>query len=108
MTGNPGLMVYGASDDLIEVEGCIREEFTATEQAEEEGDLLAFSTGVVLRVRYAENGVWRITPVAEADGVTITQAPEDDEANYSDRAFLRQPVAWVVHGTGYAAAQVAP
>lgn len=92
--------VYGSSDDLIEVEGAIREEFTL--HNEEDGDLLAFSNGVVLRVRYSEAGVWRISPVTGVTmAVTIDPAPEHDDDNYSDRAVIDGEVWWVVHGTDW-------
>ena len=94
------ITVYGASDDLIEIEGDIREEFNI--QNEEEGDLLAFSNGVVLRVTYSSGGVWRILPVAGASQVTIKHAPENDDLNYTDYATLNEPALWVVHGTGFA------
>src|ERR1035437_3268732 len=93
------ITVYGASDDLIEVEGAIEEEFSYSD--DENGDLLAFSCGVVLRIRYTA-GVWRITPVSGAEMVRITQAPEDDDDNYSDRAVISTLTSWVVHGTGFA------
>jgi len=40
------LKVYGASDDLIEIKGDIREEFS---RYDSEGDYLAFSDGTVLK-----------------------------------------------------------
>jgi hypothetical protein len=86
--------VYGASDDLIEVEGDIREEFTALTDGP---DLLCFSTGDVLRIRYGDQGVWRIEAVISERGVQITQAPENDDTNYSDRAVIEGNVKWVVH-----------
>lgn len=96
------ITVYGASDDLIEVEGAIREEFNAL--SEDDGSLLAFSNGVVLRVVYGDAGVWRITPVCGASRVNITLAPEDDEDNYSDRAVMEDDAAWVVFGKDIAKA----
>lgn len=103
-----GVQVYGASDDLVELEGDIREEFTGSATDDSEGALLAFSDGTVLRVRYTEAGVWRITPVAVGRAfIGIDQAPEDDESNYSDRASLREGVMWAVFGTGVAVAKSA-
>lgn len=88
--------VYGASDDLIEIEGAIREEFTYENEAD--GDLIALSEGTVLRVRYDRDGVWRITPVATGQAVvTITPAVSGDDDNYSDRAEVAGDVRWVVH-----------
>ena len=92
-------IVYGASDDLIEIDGDISEEFSSYDE-DGDGALLAFSTGTVLRVKYDKNGVWRITPVV-GPPCTIVQAPEDDEDNYSDRATI-EGATWVVLGTAIA------
>lgn len=101
------ITVYGSSDDLIEVEGCIREEFPIARSYDgENGNLLAFSNGVVLRIRYEEDGIWRITPLAGADLVRIEHPyavnPEDDA--YSDRAMICVLAEWVVHGGAWAKA----
>lgn len=93
------IKVYGASDDLVELEGDINEEFNylglggADEQ--DSGGLLAFSNGVILRIVYTQEGVWRITTVKGE--VPLNQAPEDDEDNYSDVAFV-PPADWCVFG----------
>jgi len=97
------ISVYGASDDLIEVEGDIVEELSYG--SEDEGDLLGFSDGTLLRVRYDNDGVWRITPIATAEGtiLEIVQAPADNEDNYSDVATLHDvEITWVVQGGYYA------
>ncbi len=97
--------VYGASDDLIEVEGDIREEFYAIEEASGDGGLLSFSDGTVFGIRYSDAGVWRIAPVVKGTAFEgITQAPEDDDDNYSDRALLGEGVTWVVFGSKIAKA----
>ncbi len=96
--------VYGASDDLIEIEGDIREEFTyeGPGHGAGSGDLLAFSDGTILRIEYADTGIWRIAPVVHGTAhLTFEQAPEDDESNYSDRATLSF-AAWVVQGVAFA------
>lgn len=100
-------VVTGASDDLIELDGDIYEEFGLhnDEGGEDAGDLIAFSNGVVLRVRYSQSGVWRITPVTGADKVSIVQAPEDDDDNYTDRATITEPVLWAVQGITIARAK---
>jgi hypothetical protein len=93
------ITIYGASDDLIEVGGDIREEFNP------DGDsaLMACSEGTILRVTFDHNGVWRITPVVHGSAaLTIAQAPESDDRNYTDRATLTGDIAWVVHGIAWA------
>lgn len=96
------ITLYGASDDLIELDGDIREEFTplGEDDPDEPGDLVAFSNGVVLRIKFTH--VWRITLVAGKGLVTIVQAPELDEDNYSDVATIGGDVAWVVCGNQFA------
>lgn len=92
--------VYGASDDLIEVEGDIREELPWDYSGPA---YLGLSNGVVLRIQYGHvSGVWRIAPVAGADLVQVTQCPENDEDNYSDKATVTGDVAWVVCGSAWA------
>lgn len=91
--------VYGASDDLIEVEGDVREEFYVL--GSEEENYLAFSNGFVIKVTYDyRDGVWRIAPIVGS--VQVDQAPANDEANYSDRAHIYGTVLWVVHGPHFA------
>ena len=92
--------IYGASDDLIEIEGDISEEFAAYDL--DEDAVIGASNGVLLRVRYDDDGVWRLAPIRGADRVTITVAPVDDDDNYSDRVVITDPVEWVVLGTEHA------
>lgn len=95
--------VYGASDDMIEVEGAITEEWDYTGHDDDwPGDVLAFSDGTVLRIAFTDHGIWRITPVTRgAADLRIEQATDDDE-DYTDKAHLTGEVRWVVHGRHYA------
>jgi hypothetical protein len=94
--------VYGASDDLIELGGDIRAEFDAYR----EGEVVAFSNGTLLRVRYEDTGIWRITLLSGE--AYIVPAPADDEDNYSDRATITGPVKWVAFGDQVAYAPRTP
>jgi len=102
------LTITGHSDDLIEIEGDIREEFTYREPHDaSEAPLLAFSDGTVLRIFFNDAGVWRITPVTRGDAdLEIVQAPEDDDDNRTDKATLSDyrggTLKWVVLGSAYA------
>lgn len=88
--------IYGASDDLIEVEGAIREEFTPHES--NYADFLAFSDGTVLSVKYGDEGIWRINRVASGSAhYEKTEGVDDD--NYSDRVTLTGDIAWCVFGS---------
>jgi hypothetical protein len=98
------IRIYGASDDLIEVEGDISEEFQYAYDAE--GDLIATSDGWVFRIYYDRDGVWRIVPLIKGKSrLTHIVAPIDDNDCYSDAVHLfdeelDEPIAWVVHGFG--------
>ena len=96
------LVVTGYSDDLIEIDGDIREEFPYQGNDEDQGDLLAFSDGTILRIVFG--GPWRISLVVLGTDTTFTlvQAPEDDDEVYSDKATLSGDISWVVHGIGWA------
>lgn len=98
-------IAYGASDDLIEVDGAVREEFNPT--LDGTTHYLAFSTGVVLSIRYNDDGVWAIRKVAGDDalveirqstGADDGQRDDDGVPDYSDKATLLG-VQWVVFGT---------
>jgi len=96
--------VYGASDDLIEVDGDIREEFGWYPSDDDKPALLAFSDGTVLRIVFGEAGIWRITPAARGTAtLTVEQAAEDDDSG-TDKATLDGDVRWVVLGTDLARA----
>lgn len=100
-------IVYGASDDLVEIEGSIREEFSALG-----GDgpkYLGLSNGVVLRIEYDSDGIWRVAPRAGHSRVEVVfargeDAGADDDGcpGYSDKAVIREPVEWAVYGDHWA------
>ena len=83
--------VTGASDDLIELEGGIREEFASFDEA----SLLTFNTGVQLRIHYTNDGIWRITNLRPHFNVTIIRAEDrpgwtgPDGDMYSDVAIVK-------------------
>jgi hypothetical protein len=91
----------GASDDLIELDGDIYEEFTY--QDRDGGEVVAFSDGTVLRIMFSESGVWRISPVFKGTaGLSIDQVSEDEQ---TDTATLTGAIAWAVHGINWVAAK---
>lgn len=88
--------VYGASDDLIEIEGDIRAEF----DIDRGGKLFAFSDGTIIQIEWTSFGVWRITPLTKGTGeLTIVTAPIDDDDNRTDRATLDADIRWVMRGS---------
>lgn len=115
--GNKGeyigmVTVYGASDDLIEVEGAITEEFNPPYGSDDDAiNYLGFSDGTVLAVVYDADGCWRITPrvIGPHTKYEVVQATNADK-DYSDRATLTnlgyssEEFKWVVFGTEWAKA----
>lgn len=89
--------VYGASDDLIEIEGDLTEEFTLIDDTD--GDVLTFSCGTALRIKYDRDGMWRITRIAAGfANMNKTEATNADD-DYTDRVTLTgDAVTWVHHG----------
>lgn len=96
------LKVYGASDDLIEIEGDIREEFYAV--SGEKPTLLAFSDGTLLQVQYGGGGqaFWRITPLVYGAAKYQKTEATDEDVNYSDIVTLEGDIKWIVCGDGWA------
>ena len=93
------IKIYGASDDLIEIEGDIREELTYNENAE--NNYLAFSDGTVVSIFYDNDGVWRITPtiIGRAKYQKTFEAVSGDDERYSDEVVLEgEDIQWVIHG----------
>lgn len=92
--------IYGASDDLIEVEGDISEEFNP----DLDGDapnILAFSDGTLLEVSYTSEGLWKITRTAKgsAQYSTLFEATDPD-GEYSDKVQMRGDIRWVALASG--------
>ena len=93
------LEIYGASDDLIEIEGDIREEFNPSS---DDRNALAFSDGTILSIVYDDNGMWRIAPIAVGSAVYEMVQGTDPDDDYSDHAWLTGDIEWVVYGTQFA------
>jgi hypothetical protein len=89
------ITIYGASDDLIEIDGDLREEFNYYSTNWEQNGFLAISDGTLLRVRYDEDGIWRFTPIVIGSAqIDIKQGVDDRE--HSDRVTLRgEHLTWV-------------
>ena len=94
------LTVYGSSDDLIEIDGDISEEFVYR------GDgFLAFSDGTLLAVEYSDTGMWRFGPLNHGTAVYSNDPATEDEGHrpnylpsYSDVVTLQGDFMWVVYG----------
>lgn len=96
------VILTGASDDLVELDGDIYEEWTYRDDGND-GDLVAFSDGTVLRI--TQGAPWRIVPVARGTAqLDIGQAMEGDE-EATDKASLTGDIRWAVHGLAVARAK---
>jgi hypothetical protein len=98
------LLIYGASDDLIELAGDISEEFNVDS---EEDLYVGCSDGTLLSCQYASGGQWKFTVLGvPRKTVRIWPAPgegkkhERDNAlripGYSDLVEIGSPVSWVM------------
>jgi hypothetical protein len=94
------LEIYGASDDLVEIEGDIREEFNVYDEPEGH---LAISDGTLLSVLYDEHGFWRINRLVQGSAKYSKTEGTDIDSDYSDRVTLDGPsFEWVVYGNAVA------
>jgi len=94
------ITIYGASDDLIEVEGDISEEFNV---CPEEGDryLIAASDGTLLKMWYDEDGIWRIQHLAGSPD-QFTKVEGDVIKDTVDKATIVGRIDWLVLGENVA------
>jgi hypothetical protein len=89
--------VYGASDDLIEIEGDIREEFNWIPE-DGETRVLAFSDGTLLWVLYDADGIWRIGNMV-GGSAKFEKVEGDVEEDTPDKVTLSGvDIKWVVLG----------
>jgi hypothetical protein len=90
------IIISGHSDDLIEIEGDITEEFVLINV-----DYIALSNGCMFKVVY--DGCWRITPVVLRAGVVWSKTEAVDAGDiYSDRVTVEGDISWVAHCIRYA------
>lgn len=84
--------VYGASDDLIEVDGDIEAEFS---YSEDESNFLVFSDGTVLSVAYDDSGMWRIGRIFAGSASFAKTEASDPDDDYSDKVCLTGDIRFV-------------
>ncbi len=98
-----GVVIYGASDDLIEVDGEVRDEFSAWHDSDAgEYVPITVSDGTRAAVRFDEDGVWRIAILTAGTGnprVDVHPLDEEDDAGrYTDVLTIDGPITWVRAG----------
>lgn len=102
--------IYGASDDLIEVDGDLSEEFDSHDQP----TYLLFNDGTQLKIEYWDDGIWRVNLIEtgkasatrtpgfedESDTVSPPDHPGTSIPSYSDYVTLTwgQPFKLLKHG----------
>lgn len=88
------MRVYGASDDLIEVEGVGEHGCYADA---EKGVYVFLSDGTDLLVRYGKEigAIWAIEVLAKGSAFERLDVCLDEDAEiYSDVAHFREPIRW--------------
>ncbi len=88
------ITIYGLSDDLVEVEGEIGDEWGGGDDP----SFVVLSTGDRFSVTYGDRGVWVVEHV-EISGeckVSIERAPEGEDPDpYTDKVTVTGPFTWV-------------
>lgn len=76
--------VYGSSDDLVELEGCVRDEL----QGGDEPTYVRFTNGTYAKVVYSDEGVWRVEVIAKGTGTVrrLYGLPDDSDGDLSKQA----------------------
>ena len=95
--------IYGASDDLIEVEGDVRGEVGCYGTDDREhGVLLVCSDGTILEAKYGKGdaGVWGVTVLKRGGLFLMLNLCDDEDATpYSDVAHFGDGLKWVYAAT---------
>lgn len=101
------LRVYGASDDLIEVEGDIEGEVGCYGTDEQDnGVLLVFSDGTMLEIKYGKSklAIWEIKLIRKGELFLIIEPCTDEDADiHSDIAKFKDGIKWVYAATEWKA-----
>lgn len=93
-------IIHGASDDLIEIEGGIREEFNFYPDDEDDTRYLCFSDGTLLSVNYDKDGIWRFVQMAKGEAEYKKVEGLAEENDNSDLVKLRgADIRWVALAT---------
>ena len=88
-----GTMITGASDDLIEIEGELCEEFNSY-RCEGENGRIACSDGTLMKVEYDEDGIWRFTALFKGD-LYDRKVEGDIEKDTPDEVYFKPGLKWI-------------
>lgn len=89
------LRIYGASDDLLELEGDITEEIYVPD---DKVTYLACSDGTLISVRYDEDGIWRLQRVYTGDSMLIKEEGSVERDTPDVIVLSNATIKWVVVG----------
>ncbi len=101
MSKADSVTIYGASDDLIEVEGALGEEFNFCSNDDDEKRYLTFSDGTVLSAQYDGDGIWRFNRLANGTATYEKTEGTDPDGDYTDRVTLTGDLRWVLFGEAF-------
>lgn len=103
--GTDVIKVYGASDDLLEIEGAIDEEFGVYGTDEDNPAYLTFSDGTAVSCVYDSDGIWRMRLLSKGSSfISKDECVEETQDNHSDIVWLGDDVKWVILGSQFARA----
>lgn len=90
------ITITGSSDDLIKVEGDINEEFG---YYSENSIFMGISDGTLLKIRYDEDGIWRIERLIQGSSSVYAHMPGSISENKNDVvAISGENLNWVLLG----------
>lgn len=97
----PELKIYGASDDLVEVEGALRDEFNADSNSRWVGEVIAPNgDGLLVTAAYLHAGVWALGVGPTDEGAFLPawdiRVTNCDDNDYSAMLVITVPDATVI------------
>ena len=93
---NGFVKVFGCSDDLVEIEGDIREEYPFYDN-DDDCRYLSFSDGTVLKIIYDDDGLWRVSLITRG-GCEFEKVEGSVIEDTNDIVTLKGELSWVVIG----------
>jgi hypothetical protein len=104
-------IIYGASDDLIEISGHFSEELSV-DPSDDDVQVLAISDGTLLEVQYDSDGQWLFRPLTQGSAFsrvviavgedTNHQEPYSRISSYSDIVVFKPEIKWVAFSERFA------
>lgn len=90
------ITIYGASDDLIEIEGDWNEEFSLYIDGNDDDHFLACSDGTMIKITYEDGGKWRFQCLNKGSAFKeIFNCQLGELEGYSDKVIFDGKLVWV-------------